>query len=93
MYFQTHYDGQYWAPDTRECSYFTLQAYLAGEEGDGVSLSRMLLYPYVDFITEPPMGGATRIFSKQLFDSGDSGAEEGQYLPLHSHTHNPTRCI
>jgi len=39
MYFQAHYDGQYWTPDARECSYFTLQVYLKGEEGDGVSLS------------------------------------------------------
>lgn len=38
MYFQAHCDGQYWTPDTRECSYFTLQVYLEGEEGDGVSL-------------------------------------------------------
>ena len=39
------------------------------------------------------MGGATRIFSKQSFDRRTSGAEEGQYLPLHSHTHNPTEWI
>lgn len=45
MYFQAHCDGQYWTPDTRECSYFTLQVYLEGEEGDGVWLPRSgLLY-------------------------------------------------
>jgi len=44
MYFQAHYDGQYWTPDTRECSYFTLQVYLEGEEGDGLSLSSLRCY-------------------------------------------------
>ena len=39
------------------------------------------------------MEGATRIFSKQSFDPGTSEAEEGQCLPLQSHTHNPTECI
>jgi hypothetical protein len=39
MYFQPHCDGQYWTPDTRECSYFTLQVYLKGEGDEGVSLS------------------------------------------------------
>ena len=39
MYLQTHYSGQYWTPYTRECSYLTLRVYLAGEEGDGASLS------------------------------------------------------
>ena len=43
---------------------------------DGASLYRILLCPYVDFITKPPMGGATRIFSRQSFDRGTSEPEE-----------------
>ncbi len=43
MYFQAHCDGQYWTPNMRECSYFTLQVYLEGEKGDGVSLPAQVL--------------------------------------------------
>ena len=50
MYFQPHCDGQYWTPDTRECSYFTLQLYLNGDESEGMSLS-WLVYCYVCILT------------------------------------------
>jgi hypothetical protein len=52
MYFQAHYDGQYWTPDTKECSYFTLQVYLEGEQGDGVSLPS-LRCSHTDLLQNP----------------------------------------
>src|ERR1700748_10838 len=56
-------------------------------------LARMLQYPYSNLITGPYMGAAPRIFSKQSFDHGASELEEGQYLPLHSHTTtSPSGC-
>ena len=38
MFFNTHYDGQYWTPDKQEVSYYTLQVYLSGDENEGESL-------------------------------------------------------
>jgi hypothetical protein len=37
MFFNPHFDGQYWTPDKKEVSYYTLQVYLNGEEDDGES--------------------------------------------------------
>jgi hypothetical protein len=53
MFFQPHCDGQYWTPDTRECSYFTLQVYLKGEESESMLLSWLLLYLYTDSLRTP----------------------------------------
>jgi hypothetical protein len=35
MFFNRHCDGQYWTPDKKEVSYYTLQVYLSGEEDEG----------------------------------------------------------
>ena len=37
MFFNPHYDGQYWTPDKKEVSYYTLQVYLGGEQDEGES--------------------------------------------------------
>jgi hypothetical protein len=37
MFFNPHYDGQYWTPDKNEVSYYTLQVYLNGDQNDGES--------------------------------------------------------
>lgn len=37
MFFNPHYDGQYWTPDKKEVSYYTLQVYLSGEQNEGES--------------------------------------------------------
>ena len=39
MFFNPHYDGQYWTPDKKEVSYYTLQVYLSGDENEGMSLN------------------------------------------------------
>lgn len=37
MFFSPHYDGQYWTPDKKEVSYYTLQVYLSGDQNEGES--------------------------------------------------------
>ena len=41
MFFNPHYDGQYWTPDKKEVSYYTLQVYLSGDENEGTSLDNL----------------------------------------------------
>jgi len=38
MFFNPHFDGQYWTPDKKEVSYYTLQVYLSGDPDEGESL-------------------------------------------------------
>ena len=72
-FFNPHFDGQYWTPDKKEVSYYTLQVYLSGEENEGVS-SDNLHQMRTDSVglmgVESPEGGATRIFGKEAFRRG-----------------------
>jgi hypothetical protein len=73
MFFNQHYDGQYWTPDKKEVSYYTLQVYLSGEQNEGESLDNRYQAVTTDMGVESPEGGATRIFGKSRWNTGEQG--------------------